>query len=284
MKRIYSTTRAPMKSCIANFKCHQILLAAFSAYLFFSTAALAVVDPIDILIASDGAASDQLGWSVAISGNTAIVGAPLDDDVSGNSGSAYVFLNDGAGNWTQQQKLTASFIAPDDTNQPPDADALPNLVDDNQRDVQFGYSVAIHGNVAVIGAPFYDIYSGSQLVIGTLYVFERVGVMWSVVSKFVLAEPANGDWLGQSVAVHGNTIVVGSDGSDNTATGSGFAYVFTRDVNHNWNIQAKLVPTDAKALANFGISVNIYNNDIIVGADAADATAIDDSKWCGLCL
>jgi hypothetical protein len=125
MKRIYSTTRAPMKSCIANFKCHQILLAAFSAYLYFSTAALAVVDPIDILIASDGAASDQLGWSVAISGNTAIVGAPLNDDVSGNSGSAYIFLNDGAGNWTQQQKLTASFIAPDDTNQPPDADALP---------------------------------------------------------------------------------------------------------------------------------------------------------------
>jgi hypothetical protein len=355
MKRIYSTTRAPMKSYIANFKCHQILVAAFSSYLFFSTAALAVVDPIDILIASDGAASDQLGWSVAISGNSAIVGALLDDDVSGTSGSAYVFLNDGAGNWTQQQKLNASFKAPDDTNQPPDADALPDLVDDNQRDVQFGYSVAIHGNVVVIGAPFYDIYSGNQLVIdtldaGTLYVFERVGVMWSVVSKFVLAEPANGDWLGsavsvdgntivagalsqspsgkayiffkdldgawkqqnattenadinvvdqipllpnnpatedwfgQSVAVHGNTIVVGSDGSDNTATGSGSAYVFTRDVNHNWNIQAKLVPTDAKALANFGISVDIYNSDIIVGADAADATAIDDSKWCGLCL
>ena len=349
MRRIYSTTSAPMKSCIANFKCHQILLATFSTYLFFSTAALAVVDPTDILIASDGAANDQLGWSVAISGNTAIVGAPLDDDISGNSGSAYIFLNDGAGNWTQQQKLTASFIAPDDTNQHPDADALPDLVSDKQRDAQFGYSVAIDRNVAVIGTPFYDIDSGDPLVIdtldaGALYVFERVGVTWSVVSKFVLAEPANGDWLGsavsvegntivagalsqspsgkayiffkdvdgawkqqnattenadtnvvnqipllpnnpaiedwfgQSVAVHGNTIVVGSDGSDNPETGSGSAYVFTRDVNHNWNIQAKLVPTDAKALANFGISVDIYNNDIIVGADAADATAIDDAN------
>jgi hypothetical protein len=227
MKRIYSTTRAPMKSCITYFKCHQILLATFSAYLFFSTAALAVVDPIDVLIASDGAANDQFGWSVAISGNTAIVGAPLDDGVSGNSGSAYIFLNDGAGNWTQQQKLTASFIAPDDTNQPPDADDLPDLVSDKQRDAQFGYSVAIDRNVAVISTPFYDIDSGDPLVIdtlnaGALYVFERVGVTWSVVSKFVLAYSTNGDWLGSAVSVEGNTIVAGAL----SQSPSGKAYIF----------------------------------------------------------
>ena len=100
MKRIYSTTRAPMKSCIANFKCHQILLAAFSTYLLFSTAALAVVGPIDILIASDVAPSDQLGWSVAVRGNTAIVCEWLDDDVSGNSGSGYIVWGEGADKWS----------------------------------------------------------------------------------------------------------------------------------------------------------------------------------------
>ena len=322
------------------------LLASALLLSLFSSQSAAQIIPSAILAAADGAAGDQHGWSVAIDGNTAIVGAPLDDDGAVNSGSVYIYVNDGAGNWIQQQRIGAQFFGPDDTNQPADADTDPDLVIDSQRGAQFGYSVAISGDTAVVGAPFFDIDSDDDTVLDTLdagavYIFDRIGGTWFPAARFTVEEadvnngdwfgssvaihedtivvgalsqsaagqvyilyretdgnwkqqfartinedlgieeqktllpldPQSEDWFGQSVAIHGNTIVVGSDGSDNPATGSGSAYVFTRDVNLNWNIQARLLPSDPKALANFGISVGVYQNDIVVGADAADAVA-----------
>jgi len=316
----------------------------------FSFPALSDIDPVEILSAGDGAVNDQYGWSVAIDGNTAIVGSYLDDDGQSDSGSVYIYLNDGAGNWSQQQKISASVIAPDNTNQPSDADTDPDVVVDVQREAWFGYSVAIHGDIIVVGSPFFDIDSGDVTVqdtldAGAIYIYERTGATWLPVGRFSIEEASvyNGDWFGssvaingntiavgalsqvssgqvyilykdtdgtwkqqyaqsvndglgieeqktlmpldpeledwfgQSVAIHKNTIVVGSDGSDNSATGSGSAYVFTRDVNYNWNMQAKLLPSDPKSLANFGISVDVDQNDVVIGADGADATSIDDS-------
>ena len=266
--------------------------------------------------------------------------------------SGTIYINDGAGNWSQQQKLTAQALAPDNTNQPADIDLDPDLVDDQQRDAWFGYSVAISGNIAVIGAPFFDQNNSDPTLqdfidAGAIYIFERSAGVWESQGRFTIDvddvqsgdwfgssvaihgntiavgalsqarpghvyiafkdtdglwkqqfaqstseilgiaedqktlqpnDPNLEDWFGQSVAIHKNTIVVGSDGSDNPGTGSGSAYVFTRDVNHNWNIQSKLLPSDSKPFANFGISVDIHNNDIIVGADGADATLADDNK------
>ena len=327
------------------------LLASALLLSLFSSQSAAQISPSAILAAADGAAGDQHGWSVAIDGNTAIVGAPLDDDGAVNSGSVYIYVNDGVGNWIQQQRIGAQFFGPDDTNQPADVDTDPDLVIDSQRGAQFGYSVAISGDTAVVGAPFFDIDSDDDTVLDTLdagavYIFDRIGGTWFPAARFTIEEadvnngdwfgssvaihedtivvgalsqsaaeqsaagqvyilyretdgswkqqfartinedlgieeqktllpldPQSEDWFGQSVAIHGNTIVVGSDGSDNPATGSGSAYVFTRDVNLNWNIQARLLPSDPKALANFGISVGLYQNDIVVGADAADAVA-----------
>ena len=87
------------------------------------------------LTADDGAANDYFGYSVSIDGDTVVIGASEDDDKGSNSGSAYVFTRDTAGdltsNWTQVAKLTAGDGAADD---------------------EFGYSVSIDGDTVVIGA------------------------------------------------------------------------------------------------------------------------------------
>jgi len=325
---------------------------------------LAAINPTDILTSNDGAIDDRLGWSISIDGNTAIVGAYLHDnaDVDNNgiidandvspitdSGAAYIFLNDGAGNWTQQAKLNAySDFNPLNTTTNPRSGI--NEIDLPQRESWFGYSVAISGDIVVVGSPFYDIPATGLIQdtidAGAIYIYERTGVTWQRTGKFTIDinDVYNGDWFGNSVAIHGNTIVVGalsqakggqayilfkdtsgdwkqqyaqtanttlniteqktlipidsttedwfgqsvaiykntivvgSDGSDNSATSSGSAYVFTRDVNSNWNLQAKILPSDPKALANFGVSVDIDKNDVIVGADNADAIALNDDK------
>ena len=315
-----------------------------------STQSIAQITPTDILKAADGAIDDRFGWSVSMDGNTAIVGAYLDDNGSViDSGSAYIFVNDGAGNWTEEAKLTALRIEPDDTIQPPDPDTDPDLVVDIQREAWFGYSVSIHGDIAIVGAPFFDLDSEDPAVqdaidTGAVYIYERTGTTWFFAGRFTIAKedalsgdwygssvdiyentmvvgaqsifkggqvfinfkdttgdwkqqfaqkandllgideqktllPLNSkleDWFGQSVAIHKNTIVVGSDGSDNPDSGSGSAYVFTRDVNANWNLQSKLLPGDRKQFANFGISVDISGNDIIVGSDNADSLATNE--------
>ena len=110
------------------------------------------------LTASDGAASDYFGGSVSVSGDYAVIGADWDDDNGNNSGSAYVFERDGAGNWSEVQKLTASDGAAGD---------------------EFGWSVSISGDYLVIGA-YADDDNGSSS--GSAYVFERDGFgNWSEV-------------------------------------------------------------------------------------------------------
>ena len=99
----------------------------------------------DKLTASDAAAGDQFGLSVSLSGDRALVGVFLDDDNGSNSGSAYVFDLSG-GTWTQTQKLTASDAAADD---------------------DFGFSVSLSGDRALIGA-FGDDDNGSNS--GSTYV------------------------------------------------------------------------------------------------------------------
>jgi len=332
-----------------GFKKYKIVCSIFASLLFCSLSIQADIDPADILPASDGAENDNFGWSVAIDGDTAIVGAYLHDNVQPDSGAAYIYVYDGAGNWIEQQTLN---YAPDDTNQPPDPDLLPDLVVDEQREAWFGYSVAISGDIAVVGEPFYDVDNTDPTLqdyidAGAVSIFERSGTVWEFIGRITVDvadvksgdwfgssvaidgytivvgalsqarpgqvyilfkdtdgswkqqyaqnendllnidedqktllpnDPEQEDWFGQSVAIHKNTIVVGSDGSDNSETGSGSAYVFTRDVNHDWNLQSKLLPADPKEFANFGISVDIHNNDIIVGSDGADAAALDDVK------
>ncbi len=197
------------------------------------------------LLADDGAAADLLGYSVAISGTTAIVGALLDDDNGSGSGSAYIFEDTGSG-WTQIAKLTASDGAEKD---------------------YFGCSVAISGSVAIVGAKqTYDI-SGSGP--GLAYVFEDTGAGWIQVAKLTAGDSALGDYFGCSVSISGTVAIVGADGDDDNGGSSGSAYVF-EDTGTGWIQVAKLTADDGEVADRFGGSVSISGTTAIIGASGDD--------------
>ena len=192
------------------------------------------------LTASDAAAFDFFGVSVAISGDTAVVGANFDDGKGVDSGSAYVFVRSGT-TWTEQAKLTAS-----------DAAALD----------QFGIEVSISGDTAVVGA-FSDDDSGSRS--GSAYVFVHSGATWTEQAKLTASDAAIDDRFGRSVSVSGDTAVVGAVGDDDDGQNSGSAYVFVRS-GTTWTEQAKLTASDAATFDIFGISVSISGDTALVAA------------------
>ncbi len=171
------------------------------------------------LTASDAAAGDVFGFSVALSGDTALVGAVGDDDAGSFSGSAYVFVRSGT-SWIQQAKLTASDAASNDI---------------------FGGSVALIGDTALVGAAG-DDDAGS--VSGSAYVFVRSGTTWTEQAKLTASDAAAGDRFGIAVALNGSTALVVAPNDDDAAFSSGSAYVFVRS-GTTWSQQAKLGPGPA---------------------------------------
>jgi lysophospholipase L1-like esterase len=196
------------------------------------------------LTASDAAADDRFGYVVAVSGDTAVVGAFRDDDNGTDSGSAYVFRYDGS-SWIEEQKLLAS--------------------DGNIGD-SFGSWVAISGDTIVVGA--YLGYDGGNRP-GSAYVFRYDGSSWVEESKLAASDGEADDWFGVSVAVSGDTAVVGASGGDDNGTDSGSAYVFHYD-GSSWIEQPKLTASDGAALDGFGLRVAVSGDTAVVGASGDD--------------
>jgi hypothetical protein len=197
------------------------------------------------LTASDGAASDQFGSSVALSGDTALVGAYYDDvGANANQGSAYVFTRTGT-TWSQQQQLTASDGAAND---------------------YFGSSVALSGDTALVGASYDAVGQGSA------YVFTRTGTTWSQQQKLTASDGAADDYFG-TVALSGDTALVGAPHDDVGANGNqGSAYVFTRS-DTTWSQKQKLTASDGAAENYFGYSVGLSGDTALVGAYGDDVGA-----------
>ena len=195
------------------------------------------------LISLGGATSDTFGISVALSGNTAIVGAYLDDvGANTNQGSAYVFTRSGTV-WTQQAQLNATGGTTED---------------------RFGFSVAIDGDTAIIGAPNDDV--GANNAQGAAYVFTRSGSTWTQQAQLTATGGAVNDFFGVSVALSGNTAIVGANADDVGANSDqGSAYIFTRS-GSTWTQQALLTPTAGAVSDQFGISVALSGDTAIVGA------------------
>lgn len=187
---------------------------------------------------------DNFGRSVALSGSTALIGAHLDDDLGLDSGAAYVF-REVAGEWVMVSKLKAADAGSTDL---------------------FGYSVALSGNTAVIGAIQDDVGVTNS---GSAYVFREIGGAWQQVQKLTASDGGNNDWFGSSVAIRGSTMIVGAYSDDNVGTDSGSAYIF-REFAGNWQQQAKLTASDAAAQDLFGFSVSITGGAAIVGSYADD--------------
>ncbi len=200
------------------------------------------------LTASDGAANDAFGVDLEISGNTVIIGASLDDvGTNTDQGSAYIFVRSGAV-WTQQAKLTASD----------------GVTVDN-----FGRDVAISGDTALVGAYFADV--GTVVGAGSAYVFNRSGTTWTQQQKLTASDGGASDFFGISVAINGDTIIIGASQDDVGANvNQGSAYFFTR-INGIWHQQQKLNASNGTANDLFGISVAVSGDKFVIGAWLSDS-------------
>ena len=191
----------------------------------------------------DAASGDSFGSSVSISGDYAIVGASRNDDGGTDSGSAYIFTrNVTTGVWSEQQKLIAS---------------------DRQAGDRFGQS-AISGDYAIVGA--WQKSGG-----GAAYIFKRNVDTWSQ-QKIVGLNTVTSYRFGWSVAISGDTAIVGARYGDSSGTNdTGSAYIFVRDTElDTWSEQANLVTTDAASGDEFGASVAISGDYAIVAATMED--------------
>jgi hypothetical protein len=192
---------------------------------------------------SDGLAADAFGFSVAIDGDTALIGAAQGAAAgtgtdNGGAGAVYVFQNTDTG-WTEVQKLTA---------------------DDGLDNDQFGYSVALRGPTAIVGAAFANSHQGA------VYVFTRTVDTWAQAQKLVADDGAADDQLGWSVALDGDTALLGAPGTtidDGFATGA--VYVFTRD-GDTFAQTAKLTADDGVAADDFGFGVAINGSTAIISS------------------
>ena len=275
-----------------------------SAYLFDTTTGRQIAK----LLPNDGAADDFFGWSVAISGATAIVGARNDDDNGFSSGSAYLFdtttgrqiakllPNDGAvgdlfgssvaisgataivGANRDEDNGTGSGSAYlfDTTTGRQIAKLLPN---DGAAGDFFGISVAISGATAIVGAPYDDDNGGGS---GSAYLFDTT--TGRQIAKLLAEDGAAGDWFGWSVAISGATAIVGALLDDDNGTWSGSAYLF--DITTGRQL-TKLLPNDGAADDWFGRSVAISGVTAIVGAhyhedngDRSGAAYLFDASFC----
>ncbi|MHC4739833.1 MAG: FG-GAP repeat protein [Planctomycetota bacterium] len=203
------------------------------------------------LLASDGAADDLFGVSVGISGDTVVIGAPLDDDNGYGSGSAYIFKLAGAG-W--EEKLLAS---------------------DGEEGDNFGGSVSISGDTAVIGAHYYSDANGSA------YIFRFDGVNWVEEAKLLASDGAAYDYFGAAVGISGDTAVIGAYGDDDKGGQSGSVYIFRFD-GASWVEEAKLLASDGATYDYFGSSIGISGDTAVIGASSDNSAYIfrfDGSSW-----
>ncbi len=198
------------------------------------------------LVASDGSPRDRFGRAVALAGDTAVVGAWLDDDHGPSSGSAYIFRRDGSA-WVEEAKLVPFDGGPGDG---------------------FGLAVTVSSGLlqwVVIGA-WRDDDNGAES--GSAYVFRADGSTWIEEAKLTPADPAPYQVFGAAVAISGSTVLVGAHGDDENGWFSGAAYVFQYD-GQGWIEQAKLLAFDGEMDDTFGLALALSGdppNLAVIGA------------------
>ncbi len=194
------------------------------------------------LTAMDASAGDSFGWSIGLSNDTLVIGAPFDDDKGKNSGSAYIFTRTG-NTWQQQAKITAK--------------------DGSEGDV-FGISAAISGDTILVGA---DLNEEKGFNAGAAYVFTRSKGVWTQQAKLTANDGAEGDLFGVRVALEKDTALISARRDDDNIMGvdSGSAYIFTRTGN-SWSQQAKLTAPDGAKDDRFGRSVALSGDNVLIGA------------------
>ncbi|MEZ4702377.1 MAG: choice-of-anchor D domain-containing protein [Rhodothermales bacterium] len=213
-------------------------LGAGSVYVYARSGA--TWDEQTRLSGSDGRQGDRFGSAVAVRGQKLIVGAANGGFFG--EGKAYVFGYDGSA-WDGEGELSAS---------------------DGGLSDGFGTTLAIEGDLAVVGAPIHD--GDNTIDEGSAYVFERVGADWVERAKLEASDGSSGAEFGAAVAIQGEEIVVGAAGVDNQR---GAAYVFSK-VGEDWLFDVKISALDAANGDGFGRALGFSGNDLIVGAPDDD--------------
>ncbi len=258
------------------------------------------------LTASDAAANDQFGISVSLSGNRALIGANFDDDTNMDSGSAYIFDFDGS-NWQQTHKLNANVSSEIayfgqavslsgnraligawlDTNEGFGAAYIFDFNGSNWIETdkiyttndhpgaEFGWSVSLSGDRAIIGTRFGNSSDAIEEFVGTASIFEFDGISsWTESIKLSADDGREFDEFGYSVSISGDYALVGAQEDDDNGNNSGSAYVFKFD-GSTWSQIQKLHANDASAGSNFGSAVSLSGNQALIGANAADVNGIN---------
>lgn len=227
-----------------------------AVYVFTRDAGGAWSEPTE-LTPDDGSKGDQFGFSVALQRDTLLVGANGDDSetyapFAVQTGSFYVFERDANGAWIQKQKLRAN---------------------DEFTTKQFGSALAVHGDLAVVGARWSPTVGG--IASGSAYVFRRTAGVWAFEAQLHSADIATVDRFGSTVAVHDGTVVVGALGHDHfpESVNIGSAYVFEEsEIAGVWEQTAELIASDYKWGDNFGYAVAVNGDRILSGAPFGNST------------
>jgi len=191
--------------------------------------------------------NDIFGYSVAISGDYAIVGTSYDDTGADNAGSAYIYVRSGT-TWSLQSTLNNPAPAAGDV---------------------FGWSVAISGDYVIVGAYLDDTGADNA---GSAYIYVRSGTTWSLQATLNNPAPVVNDHFGHSVAISGDYAIVGIDLDDTGATDAGSAYIYVRS-GTTWSPQATLNNPTPVTSDIFGYNVAISGDYAIVGAYLDDTGA-----------
>ncbi|MBX7094626.1 MAG: T9SS type A sorting domain-containing protein [Flavobacteriales bacterium] len=270
---------------------------AGAAYIFRHNGSIWVQE--DKLIASDGAAGDEFGYSVSVYDSIAVVGSYRSVISGTGNGAVYIFKYNGI-NWPQLQKLSGTAPQIDDffgynvdihkdrliVGAYQDDDMGVNsgsayifswnggmfsleqkiFPADGQPGDAFGFSVGINDSLAVIGAYGKDVLASAS---GAAYVYRRTGNSWNQEQVLSAPDGATDDWLGYSVSISGKTIVAGAFHDDDLGSESGSVYIY-RYTGSNWMFEFPLRATDANTNDNYGICTVVDNMDIVIGAPFND--------------
>lgn len=195
------------------------------------------------LQADGGQADDGFGESVSFDGETMVVGAIAGDGMVRNAGAAHLYTRDALGRWAPQAILAAADGAAFDW---------------------FGFSVSIDGDAAAVGSIFAD---GQRDDAGAAYVFRRDAQgQWSQEAKLVAPQGEQDDRFGHSVALRGDTLIVGAPQAAGPAYQSGVAFVYTRDPGGAWQLRQRITASDGEAYDLFASCVALEGDVLVIGS------------------
>ncbi|GEP41115.1 choice-of-anchor D domain-containing protein [Brevifollis gellanilyticus] len=199
----------------------------------------------------DNSSDNTFGTSLVMSGEMAVIGAQQDSTAAGSrTGSVHVMVRNGT-TWTRQAMLNA---------------------DDASEGLEFGNAVAISGDSIIVGACWADLTIGwLRQGAGCAYVFTRTGTTWSQQAKLIASDASDDDLFGSSVAISGDTALIGAERGDVNSTGT--AYVFVRN-GSVWSQQTRLMSNSSTPYSGFGHTVALFSPDVaLVGRSHEDTPA-----------